>query len=57
MTDKLAMPHGAYGPGKPQSFMGICKLKGAGRLHRRVDIKVYPTYVFVLCGVRAPGWW
>lgn len=43
ITDKLAMPHGAYKPGEPQSYMGICKLKGEGRLHRRVDIKVYPT--------------
>lgn len=46
ITDKLTMPSGTYKPGEPQSYMGICKLEGKGRLHRRVDIKVYPTYVF-----------
>eukprot|EP00916_Digyalum_oweni_P003607 GHVL01006458.1.p1 GENE.GHVL01006458.1~~GHVL01006458.1.p1 ORF type:complete len:153 (+),score=37.50 GHVL01006458.1:167-625(+) len=24
------------------SYMGVCLLKGEGRLHRRIDIKIYP---------------
>lgn len=59
ITDKLAMPEGTYKPGKSQSYMGICKLPGEGRLHRRLDVKVYPTYVLVCCvACRAmqPGW-
>eukprot|EP00752_Nemacystus_decipiens_P005447 g4937.t1 len=46
ITDKLAMPSGSYKPGESQTYMGICKLEGEGRLHRRVDIKVYPTSMF-----------
>ena len=46
ITDKLTLAGGPHRPGKSQSFMGICKLPGTGRLHRRVDIKFYPTCVF-----------
>ncbi|CAN0315138.1 unnamed protein product, partial [Ectocarpus sp. 12 AP-2014] len=46
ITDRLAMPEGPYTPGKPQTFMGVCKLPGEGRLHRRLDIKLYPTSMF-----------
>lgn len=46
MTDKLAMPDARYTPGKSQTFMGICKLPGQGRLHRRLDIKLYPRCVW-----------
>ncbi|CAN0327648.1 unnamed protein product, partial [Ectocarpus sp. 12 AP-2014] len=42
ITDKLTLAGGPHRPGKSQSFMGICKLPGKGRLHRRVDIKFYP---------------
>ncbi|CAN0074748.1 unnamed protein product [Ectocarpus fasciculatus] len=40
------MPEGPYTPGKPQTFMGVCKLPGDGKLHRRLDIKLYPTSMF-----------
>ncbi|CAM9611406.1 unnamed protein product [Ectocarpus sp. 12 AP-2014] len=46
ITDKLTLAGGPHRPGKSQSFMGICKLPGKGRLHRRVDIKFYPTSLF-----------
>lgn len=42
LTDDLSMPN-PHRPGFPQSYMGVCKLPGRGRLHRRVDIKVYPS--------------
>lgn len=48
ITDKLTLAGGPHRPGKSQSFMGICKLPGKGRLHRRVDIKFYPTCVLVV---------
>ncbi|CAB1100093.1 unnamed protein product [Ectocarpus sp. CCAP 1310/34] len=46
ITDRLAVPEGPYTPGKPQTFMGVCKLPGEGRLHRRLDIKLYPASMF-----------
>ncbi|CAM9673875.1 unnamed protein product, partial [Ectocarpus fasciculatus] len=46
ITDKLTLAGGPHKPGKSQTFMGICKLPGEGRLHRRVDIKFYPTSLF-----------
>lgn len=58
ITDRLAMPEGPYTPGKPQTFMGVCKLPGEGGFHRRLDIKLYPTCV--LRGVVGGGlrrWW
>ncbi|CAM9648921.1 unnamed protein product [Ectocarpus sp. 8 AP-2014] len=46
ITDRLTMPEGPYTPGKPQTFMGVCKLPGEGQIHRRLDIKLYPTSMF-----------
>lgn len=57
ITDKLAMPEGAYKPGISQSYMGICKLPGEGRLHRRLDIKLYPTCVLCCCAARMVVAW
>uniref|UniRef100_A0A6U2NYI0 DNA polymerase n=2 Tax=Leptocylindrus danicus TaxID=163516 RepID=A0A6U2NYI0_9STRA len=48
LTDDLALPN-AFGendgliPGSDAlSYMGVCRLPGAARLHRRIDIKAYP---------------
>lgn len=28
------------------SYMGVCRLPGAGHLHRRIDLKAYPRHQF-----------
>ncbi|CAN0041580.1 unnamed protein product [Discosporangium mesarthrocarpum] len=45
LTDDLALP-GPHVPGHPQAYMGVCKLPGDGRKHRRLDIKVYPASMY-----------
>ncbi|CAM9118365.1 unnamed protein product [Laminaria digitata] len=45
ITDDLATPR-PHEPGHSQSYMGVIRLPGEGRLHRRVDIKLYPTSMY-----------
>lgn len=49
LTDHLSIP-GRHVVGRKDGYMGVCRLPGPDRIHRRLDIKVYPKsqYAFAL---------
>jgi len=44
ITDRLRLNTAHTSKTGHNTFFGICRLKGSGRLFRRIDIKVYPRY-------------